>query len=172
MGAATALSFALSNPERVKALLLAAPAFADASHENPETVTGLAEALEALGCRGYRRAAIRQMRQMRLMPERAIRYIAGFQASHEAESLALACRTVIRWTMAEEFGRLRDLRVPVCILCWPGDPLHPVALAERMAMEIPGARLVRLSSMVEPYLDPSVIGRRFSVFLAESKILR
>jgi pimeloyl-ACP methyl ester carboxylesterase len=82
-------------------------------------------------------------------------------------SLALACRTVIHWVVLEDMQALGSLSFPVCILCWPDDPLHPQELAERMAAALPRTRLIKLPSIAEFFMDPACVGRHYLRFLSD-----
>lgn len=62
---------------------------------------------------------------------------------------------------------LGSLSFPVCILCWPDDPLHPQELAERMAAALPRARLIKLPSIAEFFVDPACVGRHYLRFLSD-----
>jgi pimeloyl-ACP methyl ester carboxylesterase len=166
MGAATALSFALNNPARVKALLLTAPALGDRPHRDAQLVRIIAEQIESLGLKGFLRASAEQMRREQIIPETGIRYITRFRGVHDPASLALACRTVIDWVVLEDLQALRSLPFPACILCWPDDPLHPLELAERLAAALPRAQLIKLSSPAEFFVDPPTVGRHYLEFLS------
>jgi len=85
---------------------------------------------------------------------------------HDPASLALACRTVIDWVVLDDLQALRSLSVPACILCWPGDPLHSLELAERLAAALPRAQLIKLPSPAEFFVDPPAVGRRYLEFLS------
>lgn len=56
---------------------------------------------------------------------------------------------------------LRRLDLPCTILGWPDDPLHPIAVAQQWASQIPGARLV-VMDRAEVEGDPFAIARAIS----------
>jgi pimeloyl-ACP methyl ester carboxylesterase len=165
MGAATALLFALANPARVKALLLTAPAFGDSPHAAPEGVRLMAERYARLGMKGFLRATEADLRSQGVLPGRAIRHVLRMQGAHEAHSMAVACETVIQWVIIDDLERFARIEVPVCILAWPDDPLHPLALARRLAAVLPNATVLKLPSQSHLFTDPEILGRSYRTFL-------
>jgi pimeloyl-ACP methyl ester carboxylesterase len=140
LGAGIALRFALEQPERLRGLVLMAPP----PGRDPAVQGGWArefadaierEGLEAAGERyawgersGLDPAAGRLVRQ-------------GF-LEHPPHALVHVLRAVLdRWPSAEELApRLRRLALPVLVIVGERDRLS-LAMAERLAQEIPGARL-------------------------------
>lgn len=167
MGAATALRFALRHPERVAALLLTAPAFGDQPSSERERFRLMGEAIERMGMEAFlEQAALRQRDELG-WPEAAIKAVARNFRSHQPGSIALACRTVMQWQILDDFSPLSGFDRPVCLIAWPGDPLHPLSLAQRMAAAFLQARLEVLPSLGESFVRPSRIGEIYLDFLKE-----
>lgn len=167
MGSATALSFALRWPERIKALLLTAPAFGHKPNTERERFKLMADAIEALGMETFLQKAAERQRDELGWPDPAVAAVARNFSSHNPSSIATACRTVVQWVLFDDLSPLKTLPFPVCIIAWPGDPLHPLSLAERMATSFPKAHLKILSSLFELFEQPHKIGQIYGEFLAQ-----
>ena len=165
MGAATALLFALKYPQRVKALLLTAPAFSDKQNAEKERMQQMGEELLKGDMQDFLQKSARRMRVDFNMPEDVIRKIAWMQSVHQPQSLGTACMTVIDWKIFPDILALKELSMPCCILAWANDPLHPFELAQQMSMIIPQAKLVFLDSLLELFTHPADIGSRYGSFL-------
>lgn len=165
MGSATTLMFALRWPERVEKLLLTAPAFGDAPNPATEEVRQMGVAIEQLGIDDFLAAAAMRQRHELGWPPEVIQAVAEMQGSHDAHSLATACKTVIDWTLFDDLNVLSALTMPACIIAWENDPLHPLALAQRMADILPDARLEMLSSLMDLFLTPGIVGKIYGRFL-------
>lgn len=145
MGAHTALRFALDHPRRVAALVLVTPAFdPDASPAGLDRWDALSDGLRRGGVDGFLEAygeppvpdawreTVRTVLRQRL-------------SRHEhPEAVADALREVPRSRPFERWADLRELAVPVTVVADrdEADPEHPLAVGERYAAEIPGARLI------------------------------
>lgn len=145
MGAHTALRFALERPERVAALGLITPAHdPEASAEDHAGWDALARGLREDGVEGFMAAydLTEVPGEWRETVEKAIRQ--RLSAHAHPEAVADALEAVPR---SQPFGRLDDLEriaVPTVVVGSrdEADPGHPLAMAERYAQAIPGARLV------------------------------
>jgi hypothetical protein len=87
------------------------------------------------------------------------------QRVHNGLSLAVACKTVIDWVILRDLHSLKNLSFPVCIIGWPEDTLHQLDLAKRLTGIIPNAQLETISSVVDMFSDPQIIGRIYKNFL-------
>jgi pimeloyl-ACP methyl ester carboxylesterase len=143
MGAHTALRFALDAPERVSALVLITPAF---TGEAPDTGPWdrMADALEESGVEGfveswgakdvaprYREAALENARQrLSLHRDRA--------------AVARALRVVPVSEPFSSIEALREIEAPTLVVGSrdEADPVHPLAVAERYASELPNGQLL------------------------------
>jgi pimeloyl-ACP methyl ester carboxylesterase len=165
MGAHTALRFALEEPERVSAVVAITPGF---TGEAPETGPWdrMADALERGGVEGfvdewgaqdvderYRDAALEHVRQR-------------LSLHHDLGAVARALRVVPRSRPFDGLEALREVAVPALVVGSrdEADPVHPLALAQRYAEELPDSRL-----LVEDEGDPPLAwqGARLSKAIAE-----
>ena len=168
MGAHTALRFALDEPERVSAVVVVTPGF---TGDPPDTGPWdrMADALEEGGVEGfvsawgaedvaprYREAALENARQ-RLSLHR------------DLSAVARALRVVPRSEPFPELRALNEVEVPALVVGSrdEADPVHPLAVAERYAEELPNGRLLvedegkpplawqgaRLSRAIADFLD-------------------
>ena len=165
MGSSTTLMFALRWPERVEKLLLTAPAFGDEPNLAAEDIRAMGEAIEEVGIDDFLLAAAINQRDELGWPPEVIQAVAEMQGSHETHSLATACKAVIDWTLFDNLDVLSALTMPVCIIAWDEDNLHPLSLAQRMVDALPDAHLEMLPSVVDLFLTPGIIGEIYGRFL-------
>ncbi|MEA3335079.1 MAG: alpha/beta hydrolase [Chloroflexota bacterium] len=165
MGSATTLMFALRWPERVEKLLLTAPAFGDKPNPAVADIQAMGEAIEEVGIDAFLAASAVSQRDELGWPPEVIQAVAEMQGSHETHSLATACKAVIDWTLFDDLNVLSALAMPVCIIAWDDDNLHPLSLAQRMAESFPNARLEMLPSLMALFLTPEIIGEIYGRFL-------
>jgi 3-oxoadipate enol-lactonase len=171
MGAHTALRLALDRPERVAALGLITPAFdPDASERQTAAALAdwdrLARGLREGGVEGFLAAY-----DLDGVPERWRETVATVLrqrlSAHERPlALADALEAVPRSRPFQSWSDLGAISVPTLVVGSrdESDPGHPLAIAERYAAEIPGARLVA----EEPGASPIAWqGGRLSKLLAE-----
>ncbi len=147
MGAHTALRFALEQPERVAGLVLITPSFdpADArSAAELERWDALARGLREGGVEGFVAAYDLDgvAEPMRATVETVLRQ--RLAAHEHPEAVADALEAVPRSAPFEDAQELRALALPALVVGSRDepDPGHPLAVAERWAQWIPGARLV------------------------------
>nr|ADH59404.1 esterase/lipase [uncultured bacterium] len=164
MGAATTLLFALRHPQRVEKLLLTAPAFGDTRSSEAAGLQQMGQRIAAIGIEAFLAESAVSQREELGWPEPVITAVAAMQGSHETHSIATACQSVIEWTL--DLSPLSTIACPTCIIAWEDDPLHPLALAQRYAAEIPNARLEVLPSLAEFFSNPAIIGGIYGRFLA------
>jgi pimeloyl-ACP methyl ester carboxylesterase len=145
MGSHTALSLALSQPQRVGGLLLVTPAFdPDAGEPRLTRWDALSAGLRDGGVDGFL-AAFNFARLPEAFRETIARAMRQRLELHEhplavADALALVPRS----RPFETWQELAAIDVPVTIVGSRDDvdPQHPLATAHRYAEAIPGARLV------------------------------
>lgn len=143
MGAHTALRFALEHPERVSALVVITPGY-DGEAADTGRWDDMADALDAGGIEGfleswgardvaerYRDAALENARQR-------------LSLHADLGAVARALRVVPRSTAFDGLGALRNVEAPALVVGSrdEADPMHPLALAERYADELPNGRLL------------------------------
>jgi non-heme chloroperoxidase len=165
MGAATSLTFALANPQRVEALLLTAPAFGDRPNPDGQRIKDMGRAIQSIGMDAFLRAAAVRQREQLDWPPDVIAYVASQFGSHDTASIATATQTVPDWILFDDLAPLAKLSCPVFIIAWDGDPLHPLDLAKRMAAVFPNARLAQMPALPAIFADPAQVGRRYREFL-------
>lgn len=167
MGAATALLCALRHPERVTRLILAAPAFGDAPNPASRLLEEMGEEIARTGLAAY----IARLRQHDWpaagMTEEAMDFRAGMLLCHDAASVAAACAVVANWVLLNDLAPLAGLTMPVQIIAWEGDPVHPWELAERLAGALPCSQLVR-ATLAPYHNEPGFLARLARPFLCPS----
>lgn len=166
-GAATAIAYAVANPERVSHLILYG-AFSDNRRRWDDT-----ESLE-LACGlirkgwGSRHDAYRQWFASRFLPEgdiESFRYFNWMQqqsATPETAERHLRASAEINVT-----ALLPKVRVPTLVLHCRGDIIAPIACGEEIAAAIPGARFVPLSGNNHLFRAGSPAHREFAEAVAD-----
>lgn len=148
MGAGVALNFALRHPHRVKALVLARPAWLyEPLPSNLQVYPRIAELIRRVGAeQGHEN--FRQTREylelQQTFPQTALSLLRQFVRPHAEEYVA-----VLERLPADAPNRSpqdwSELRVPTLILANEQDPVHPFQYAEVLAQAIPNARLVQIT---------------------------
>jgi pimeloyl-ACP methyl ester carboxylesterase len=167
MGAATALLFALKWPKRVSTLLLVAPAFGDLPNPDRERLKDAGNVIATQGIDAYLVQYAERLRTELGAPDDVIAELIQVRRSHDPASLAAACRTVADWVILSDLSSLADLHVPVCVVAWENDPVHPIELARRLVAALPDAHLEETPSALDRYTDPGLIARIYLRFLEE-----
>ena len=146
MGAHTAVRFALEHPARVAALALITPAYQPdrpSSEQELARWNALADGLRDGGVDGFVRAYDLDgvPEAWRATVETVLRQRLG--AHQHPEAVADALEVVPRSRAFEDLGELAAIAVPTVVVASrdEADPGHPLAVAERYAELIPGARL-------------------------------
>jgi 3-oxoadipate enol-lactonase len=147
MGAHTAMRFALRRPERVAALGLITPSFDPSAARTPDAFAAwdaLARGLRQGGVEGFLEAY-----DLAAVPpawrETVGKVLRQRLGSHmHPEAVADALEAVPRSRPFADMRELADVQVPTLVVGSrdEADPGHPLAVAERYAQAIPGARLV------------------------------
>lgn len=175
MGAHTAVRFALEHPERVAALAIVTPAF-DPDHARDERALAhwdaLARGLREGGVDGFVRAY-----DLDAVPERwratVETVLRQRLAQHEhPDAVADALEVVPRSAPFARIEELSRIAVPTFVIASrdEADPEHPLAVGERYARTIPGARLIVEDAGVDGQPARSPIawqGGQLSKLLAE-----
>lgn len=165
MGAATALAFALRHPERVTRLLITGPAFGTELNAQRARLVERSQSLLALGMEAHLALWAKRMRDEMGMEERTVARLAAGFAKHDPESIATALRVVADWVPYRDLSELEHLDLPVNIVAWHGDDLHPFDLATAMAARLPNATLAVVPSVLAVLSDPQVVIRAHLPFL-------
>jgi 3-oxoadipate enol-lactonase len=144
MGAHTAIRFALEHPERVAALAAITPSFDPEAPEAFAHWDALAHGLRTGGVEGFV-AAYDFTPLPQAWRETVERVVRQRLSAHEHPSaVADALEAVPRSRPFEGWGDLSAIAVPAVVVASrdEADPSHPLAIGERCAQSIPGARLV------------------------------
>jgi len=155
MGAVGALLFALQHPERVEKLLLTGPAFGDTISLRRAWLRGIGEEITTLGYDAYLKLLEGRLRNDLGLDASATAARLAVYQRHDPASLATAFLATSEWVPFPDLSILRNLRVPVSIVAWPGDDLHPLPLAQRMAEQLPDATLSLIDSIIQVLSDPA-----------------
>jgi 3-oxoadipate enol-lactonase len=143
MGAATALHAAVAAPERVAGLVLMAPPTAwETRPRQTWFYWGAAHLISAIGLAPLRLAgslptSASEGSPMDVMQKALARSLENASASSVAAALWGAMESDL--PSPAELTKLRNL--PVLILAWPGDPVHPLSTSRRLARLLPQAQL-------------------------------
>jgi pimeloyl-ACP methyl ester carboxylesterase len=172
MGAHTAVRFALSHPDRVRALGLITPSY-DSSLSNTAAVfagwDALARGLREGGVEGFVRAypLAEVPERWRGTVEQVLRQ--RLSAHEHPHAVADALEAVPRSRPFAEFVELSAIDVPVVVVASrdEADPGHPLAIGERYVEAIPRARLVVEDAGSPPSSPIAWQGGRLSKVLAE-----
>jgi 3-oxoadipate enol-lactonase len=147
MGAQTALRFALLQPHRVLALGLITPAFDPELHAEPDAYAGwdrLAQGLREGGAEGFVGAYDLDPIPGRLRDTVAKVMLQRLSAHEHPLAVADALEAVPRSRPFDSWRELGQINVPTVVIGSrdEADPGHPLAVAERYASAIAGAKLV------------------------------
>ncbi|MCK4514222.1 MAG: alpha/beta hydrolase [Spirochaetaceae bacterium] len=162
MGATTSALFALRCPGRVGTLLLTGAPFGDRDRVSAdrERMREMGKVIAKHGIEVFLAHAAERQRAEKMSPE-VIAYFGRMLRSHDPDSLATGCQTVVDWRVLTDLSPLADLRFPVRIIAWENDLLHPIALARRLVSLFPDARLETIPSVIHLFADPPIVGRTY-----------
>lgn len=159
MGAGVALNFAIRHPARVTALILSRPAWLDAAYPpNLKILVSICRHLKEGGPEYTRKRLVADPEFERIQSisrDNAASILRQLERPNLDAIIALLERlpgdapspTVEAW---------RQVRVPTLLLVNAMDALHPIEYGERLAREIPGAKLVEVTPKE---VDPVSHGR-------------
>jgi pimeloyl-ACP methyl ester carboxylesterase len=172
MGAHTVARFALLHPERVAALGLITPSHDPSAAEAPGALDrwdALASGLRTGGVEGFLDAY-----DLTVVPERwrgtVETVIRQRLSAHEhPRAVADALEAVPRSRPFRDVGELAAIEAPTVVVASrdEADPGHPLAVGERWARTIPGARLVVEPAGQPPHSPIAWQGGQLSKVLAE-----
>lgn len=172
MGAHTAVRLALRRPDRVAALGLITPSFDPSQARTSEAFArwdALARGLREGGVEGFVQAY-----DLSAVPERwretVEKVLRQRLTAHEhPEAVADALEVVPRSRPFDDMRELAGLAMPTTVVASrdEADPGHPLAVGERYAQAIPGARLVVEDVGPPPHSPIAWQGGQLSRVLAE-----
>jgi pimeloyl-ACP methyl ester carboxylesterase len=163
LGANVALEAACAAPSRIRALVLEMPVLENALPAAAGAFVPLAIAL---------RASQRLMGAVAALTRRiprthfAIDILIDFVRRDPATSLAVL-DGMLFGRVAPPIDERRTLVQPTLVIGHTSDPIHPFSDADRTARDLPHARLVTASSMLEWRMRPSRLDRELMDFLEE-----
>jgi pimeloyl-ACP methyl ester carboxylesterase len=146
MGAATAMAFALEQPERVAALVQITPAYAGAPRAGEDGAgwERLASELEEGGVAAFVEEALpsRLPERWHEVTRRAIHQ--RMERHEDLAAVSAALRQIPGSAAWQGLEHLEELDVPVLIVASRDevDPMHPLSLAREYARRLPSAELV------------------------------
>ena len=147
MGAATAMAFALREPERVRAMIQITPAYGGVPRtdgiDKDRIWIEMADAL-AKGPEAFAEAAIPHDMPEKWRDTAKEATIQRMEAHTDLEAVANAMRTVPWSTAFQGMEQLEDLRVPTLVVASrdDADGLHPYDVAEEYAERLPESELL------------------------------
>jgi pimeloyl-ACP methyl ester carboxylesterase len=168
LGANVALDAAVAAPARVRALVLEMPVLENALPAAAAAFVPLALAL---------RVSQRMMRLVAAITRRIPRtnYLVDIMLDFVRRDPAASLAVLDGLT----FGRIapppaerRALTHPTLVIGHPSDPIHPFTDADKIARELPNARLVEASSILEWRMRPGHLDGELLAFLDEVWLAR
>jgi len=168
LGANVALEVACAAPSRVRALVLEMPVL-----ENALPAAAAAFVPLALALRISQRTMGLVSRLTRKIPRThyLIDVMIDFLRRDPVASLAVL-DGLIFGRVAPEIEARRALVQPTLVIGHPSDPIHPFSDADRIARELPNARILTASSITEWRLRPARLDRELCAFLDQVWALR
>ncbi|MDA0194980.1 MAG: alpha/beta hydrolase [Bacteroidetes bacterium] len=152
MGAGIALNIALRFPERVNALVLVRPAWADKG--KPENLAILLEVAKNMGKQNgvmvYKENPVFKHIE-KTLPLAAQSLLGLFDPSQSPE-FPRVLQKMVEDRPFEDIAQLQKINKPCLIIGNDHDPLHPFEMAEHIHQNIPESRLSKVASR---YLDES-----------------
>jgi pimeloyl-ACP methyl ester carboxylesterase len=148
MGAAIALHFALTQPERVRGLVLSRAAWLDTSRGDEMRVfTTIAKFIREhgaqLGAQKYQESAAYQQ-VLQVAPDNAASLLGQFTHPRAEETVAKLER-IPAHAPAHTRAEWKRVAVPVLVLANRRDAVHPFEFGETLAREIPGAAFAEIA---------------------------
>jgi pimeloyl-ACP methyl ester carboxylesterase len=170
MGAAVALRLALRHPALVERLVLVRPAWlTDPAPTHLAILRPVARHLRAAGRDGVA-AFVEDPAYARVLaqsPDNAASLCRQFEAD-QPEARATLLERVLDCDPGIGEADLAGLRAPTLVLANGEDPMHPLALAEKLARLLPAAELRRVTSKsVDPARHVEEVRRAIGKFLGD-----
>jgi pimeloyl-ACP methyl ester carboxylesterase len=163
LGANVSLEVAVAAPGRVRALVIEMPVLEHALPAAAGAFGPLALALRV--SQGLMRVVAALTRRIP-RSHYLVDIVIDFVRRDPAASLAVLNGLLFGRVAPPAVDR-RALTHPALVVGHPSDPIHPFSDADKLAQELPNARLVTASSMLEWRLRPTRLDRALLAFLDE-----
>lgn len=154
MGSATALHAACKQPEKVKGLILVIPPTAwEERYRQMDIYNKMSKYINLLGNWPFKllqRLASFEMRSKTGFKEKLERNTARHINADDHKAIIAALRGAALSDLPS-VRKLKKLTMPVLILAWPDDKVHPVSTAEKLAQLLPNATLSVASHRNAPF---------------------
>lgn len=170
MGAAITLSYTLNNPARVRSLMQFGPAFGS------QPISMVAGAFnifaDMINERGPDEAIDLLLDRLPLFADMArddpglIQDMRDQWNSHDRDSIVAAMKGVPADHPFDDIAALRSISIPTLIVAAPGDPIHPLTVAEEYHELIAGSRLEVVDLSPPLYRTPDRMASLMADFLA------
>lgn len=175
MGAHTAVSYALRNPERLAGLVVIGPAYdGEISEQSLRYWDGLAAALESGGVDGFVQYIDREQGIEQAWRDSVLRFTRERISLHRhPEAIVRALREVPRSRPFGSLDELSRLHMPALVVASndEADPGHPHATAVAYAEALPQARLISEGEGESPLAwQGGKLSRELAAFCAESAV--
>lgn len=175
MGAHTAVSYALRNPERLAGLVVIGPAYdGEISAQALRYWDGLASALESGGVDGFVQYIDREQGIEQAWRDSVLRFTRERISLHRhPEAIVRALREVPRSRPFGSLDELSRLHMPALVVASndEADPGHPHATAVAYAEALPQARLISEGEGESPLAwQGGKLSRELAAFCAESAV--
>ena len=163
LGANVGLEFGAIAPERAQGLLVEMPVLDEGVYGAVVVFTPLLTIFQ------YARPAVRLAGFLaRLVPRAVLPFLGNvmldtIRQDHTASAAVLQGMFLGR--IAPQRGLLRKFTMPVLVIGHHHDPIHPLVDARTLASEIPGARLIEATSVLEMRLHPERLTAEIGRFL-------
>lgn len=166
MGAGSALLLALHRPELVDRLVLRAPPpFGRELQAARRIFLPLAFLYAAFGCERTAGLVMRLPPVRRLQRETPQNDLRSFFAGQRRETVVPAIRGLLGERDPIPVSRFGEIRRPTLVLAHRGDPIHPVASAQRLAEGIAGAHVEVAPDAAFAAAHPEEVTARIAGFL-------
>ncbi len=165
LGANTALNVALHTPERLRGMVIEMPVLDNALLWSAVAFTPLLVALT------FGESAMKLLaRGARAVPRRALPHYGNVMLDlvrQEPGPSAAVLQGLFFGRIAPHRNDRRTLQTPTLVLGHHRDPVHPFSDAGMLAEELPNARLLEASSIVELRTQPERLTNEIAAFLDE-----
>jgi pimeloyl-ACP methyl ester carboxylesterase len=144
MGAAIALNIAVNHPNRVDALILARPAWAwERAPENMQPLAELAAHLVVGGKRAFEKSALGQ--RLAIEAPDNLASMLGFFDRPDLATTAKLLSAIAADGPGVSRQQAAAIKVPTLVIGNGLDLVHPMAMAQEIASQIPGAHYVEIA---------------------------